>query len=105
MSGPIFETFIVSEIIKNISSYGQDPSSILYYYRDFDKREIDILYVANEQITPIEIKKGISPNKPTKNFNILKNYQMKINTGFVIENTDKIRPINNDVYAIPAYLI
>ena len=68
LSGAIFETFVVSEIIKNITSHGLDPKMNLYYYRDKDQKEVDLLYIEGDTIYPIEIKKGISPNNPDKNF-------------------------------------
>lgn len=36
----------------------------LYYYRDKDQKEIDLIYVEGDVLFPIEIKKGISPNCP-----------------------------------------
>ena len=57
LSGAIFETFVVSEIIKNITSHGLDPKMNLYYYRDKDQKEVDLLYIEGDTIYPIEIKK------------------------------------------------
>ena len=66
LSGAIFETFVVSEIIKNITRNGFDPKMNLYYYRDKDQKEVDLLYIEGDTIYPIEIKKGISPNNPER---------------------------------------
>ena len=84
LSGAIFETFVVSEIIKNITSHGLDPKMNLYYYRDKDQKEVDLLYIEGDTIYPIEIKKGISPNNPDKNFAVLNKYSNDIATGIVI---------------------
>ena len=40
LSGAIFETYVVSEIIKNFSNHGVNPKFNLYYYRDKDQKEI-----------------------------------------------------------------
>ena len=56
----------------------------LYYYRDIDKKEIDLLCVKNDSITPIEIKRNKYPEDATKNFSVLKKFKMKINTGLII---------------------
>lgn len=72
LSGAIFETFVVSEIIKNLTSHGLDPRMKLYYYRDKDQKEVDLLYIEGDTIYPIEIKKGVSPINQDKNFAILK---------------------------------
>ena len=98
LSGAIFETFVVSEIIKNITSHGFDPKMNLYYYRDKDQKEVDLLYIEGDTIYPIEIKKGISPNNPDKNFAVLNKYSNDIATGIVICMTQKLQPINRNCW-------
>lgn len=105
MSGAFFETYVVSELIKNFFSFNVNPRDYLYYYRDIDQKEIDLLYVDEAGIYPIEIKKGISPKNPTKNFNVLQKYKRQIKTGLVIECCDKIRPLNEISYSFPVYLL
>lgn len=105
MGGAFFETFVVSETIKSYFNAGIDVASHLYYYRDIDQREIDLLYVDEDAIYPIEVKKGEAPNKPTKNFNVLSKYHMEIKPGLVVDCCDKIRPINEKAYTFPVYLL
>lgn len=105
MSGAFFETYVVSEIIKSFYAYNKDISSSLFYYRDIDQKEIDLLYVEGNDIYPIEIKKGINPTKPTKNFSVLEKYKMNIKPGLVIDTCDKIRAINEKAYMFPVYLL
>ncbi|MDD6226803.1 MAG: ATP-binding protein, partial [Bacilli bacterium] len=50
LSGAIFETFVVSEIIKNTANHGLDPKMNLYYYRDKDQKEVDLLYTEGDTI-------------------------------------------------------
>ena len=77
MSGAFFETYVVSELIKNFYAYNLDPKEYLFYYRDKDKKEIDLLYVKNGEIYPIEIKKSISPGKKAaRNFRVLDKYKI-----------------------------
>lgn len=105
MSGAFFETYVVSELIKNFFSFNVNPRDYLYYYRDIDQKEIDLLYVDEAGIYPIEIKTGISPKNPTKNFNVLQKYKRQIKTGLVIDCCDKIRPLNEISYSFPVYLL
>ena len=105
MGGAFFETFVVSEIFKSFYNHAKNPKFYLYYYRDIDQKEVDLLYIEGNSIYPIEVKKGIFPNKPTKNFNVLKKYNMEIKPGLVIDCTDKIRPINDNAYTFPIYLL
>ena len=58
-----------------------------------------------DRVYPIEIKKGINPSKPSKNFKVLGKYGKKVMPGLVIEPTDRIRPINENAWTVPAHLI
>ena len=105
LSDAIFETFIVSEIIKNFTNHGVDPKMNLYYYRDKDQKEVDLLYLEGETIYPIEIKKGISPNNPDRNFNVLHKFSTDVAAGVVICMTNKLQPINRNCWLCPVSLI
>ncbi len=72
MSGAMFETYVVSEIIKSYANAGVDVRSRLCYYRDNNSKEIDLLIVQNGKIFPIEIKKSANPGRESlKNFNVI----------------------------------
>ena len=105
MNGAFFETYVVSEIIKNFYAYNKDPKESLFYYRDIDQKEIDLVYVNAGDIYPIEVKKGVTPTKPTKNFDVLSKYKLNIKPGLIIDNCDRIRPINEKAYTFPIYLL
>ncbi|GHV80559.1 ATPase [Spirochaetia bacterium] len=61
MAGPVFETFVVSEIIKSYYNSGKEPP--VYFYRDRDGKEIDVLLWRNGKLYPLEIKKHANPAK------------------------------------------
>ena len=105
MNGAFFETYAVSEIIKSFYNHGTEPNQFLYYYRDIDKKEVDILLVKGGALYPVEIKKGIAPNKPTKNFNVLAKYNMPVMQGAVIDNAEKIRVLNDAAFVLPVSLL
>ena len=105
MSGAFFETYVVSELVKNAYAFQKDPRDFLFYYRDIDQKEIDIVYVKENRIYPIEIKAGILPEKAAKNFDVLQKYHLEIQPGLVINNTDRIRPINEHAYYVPVSLL
>lgn len=105
MSGAFFETYVVSELVKNAYAYRKDPREFLFYYRDIDQKEIDIVYVKENRIFPIEIKAGIAPEKATKNFDVLQKYHLEIQPGLVINSTDRIRPINEQAFYVPVSLL
>lgn len=100
-----FETFVVSEIVKSFYNSGIDPKQYIYYYRDIDKKEVEVLFVKDGVIYPVEIKKGISPNRPAKNFKVLEKYGAPIGRGMVIENTEQIQAINDQAFSFPISLL
>jgi predicted AAA+ superfamily ATPase len=61
MAGAYFETFVIAEIIKSYVNKGLPPP--LYYYRDKEQREIDLLIWKNGLLHPLEIKMTANPNK------------------------------------------
>lgn len=71
MAGEFFESFVVSEVVKSYYNRGVlDPS--LYFYRDKDKKEIDLLIEENNTLYPLEIKKHSDPRQSDlKNFDVL----------------------------------
>lgn len=72
MSGPVLETFAVSEIIKSFRNKGISSLPV-YFYRDKDMKEIDLIIVSDDQLYPIEIKKTMNPKMSmVKNFSVLR---------------------------------
>jgi predicted AAA+ superfamily ATPase len=104
MAGAFFETYVISEIIKSFSNNGEEPP--IYFYRDKDKYEIDLLIEQNNVLYPIEIKKTATPSSDdAKNFfitNRIKN--IKIAQGIIICNCSQVLNVKNkdsSVLAIP----
>ncbi len=54
MRGNLFENFIVTEVLKR--RYNQGKSSNIYFYRDSNQNEIDLLIKNGRDFTAIEIK-------------------------------------------------
>ena len=103
VAGNMFETFVVLEILKSYSNEGQDYRFSIFYYRGRDKKasgenEIDLVIEEDGILYPIEIKRGIGKDKADKNFNILEQYKMPIETGLIIDTSDKVFPLNRNTY-------
>jgi len=119
MDGAFFETWVVSEIYKSYLNNGKRPP--LYFYRDSNKKEIDIIISADGMINPIEIKKGAMPKDATKNFSVLKpiekepseesiffgtaHLKTKIGAGAVICIPTDIIPMDKNNWCVPAWII
>ncbi len=103
-AGAFYETYVISEIMKSFYNAYKKVDDI-YYYRDKDQHEVDLIFDSFDSIYPIEIKKGINPVSHTKKFTILKKYKKIINTGLVIDSSSKVFPINDEVYYCPIDII
>ncbi len=102
MAGAFFETFVISEIIKSYYNAGiSEPP--LYYYRDKDKREIDLLIEWDGKLHPLEIKKTANPSKEDIiDFRVIdKIHGIKRGSGGIICNYDKLLSINESDAIIP----
>lgn len=101
-NGAIFETFIVSEIIKSYTNNGKDPRTRLYYYRDKNQKEIDLLIFYDNTVYPVEIKKSANPGKTAiKNFDAIKNIEAKAGNGVVLCMMENIIAIDENNYYVP----
>jgi predicted AAA+ superfamily ATPase len=104
MAGAFFETFVVSEIIKGFYNIGRRPP--IYYYRDTDRQEIDLIVEVNDTLHPFEIKKSATPRKDViRHFKILKKTKKKIGSGGVICMADSVYPLDAMHNTIPVWLI
>jgi len=102
MAGAFFETFVVAEVLKSYYNAGVlDPS--LYYYRDKDGKEIDLLIEQNGILYPVEIKKTANPGKEhIENFSVLEKIKgLTIGTGGIVCMYDKNVRINDKNVTIP----
>jgi uncharacterized protein len=104
MSGAILETFIFTEILKSFWHNGKKAP--LYYYRDKDKKEIDLLIVQGDTIYPLEFKKTANPNKHVvQHFSVLNKLKKPIGSGGVICLVSTMLPITDETNAIPVYYL
>jgi len=101
-NGAIFETYVVSEIVKSFTNNGKDPRMRLYYYRDSNMKEIDLLIVYDNKVYPIEIKKSANPGvNAIKNFDVVEKFGLDIVNGIVLCMIDEIFAIDENNYYIP----
>ncbi len=116
MSGAFFESYVFSEIYKSYLNAGKEPP--VYYYRDKDQKEIDLLIYQNGTLSPIEIKKAASPGRTAiRNFRVLEpvtressfegvaSLKTEIGTGSVICMANDLLPVDEKNWYVPAWLI
>ena len=104
MSGALLENYTVAEIIKTYQNAGQEP--FLYYYRDKDAREIDLILERAGKLFPIEIKKMASPPKKlTKVFDLIDKSPLQRGTGAILCMADQLGAFDQNNLIVPISLI
>ena len=56
LRGAVFESFVVSELIKSYAARRREPR--LYFWRDATGHEVDVLIDTGNRIVPLEVKSG-----------------------------------------------
>ena len=102
MAGAMFETYVISEIIKSYANAGRDTRNRLCYYRDNNNKEIDLIILENGKAYPVEIKKSANPGKnAVRHFGVLKDMGLDVGEGAVICMTPMILPIDEKNKYVP----
>ncbi|MDR3121863.1 MAG: ATP-binding protein [Clostridiales bacterium] len=107
MSGAFFETFVFCEILKSFHNKGKDPRNYLYFYRDIDGGEIDLVINNGGLLHPVEIKKGTRPDKKdTASFKRIEGDPVyRRGGGGIICMHERLTPLNEIDYIIPVQYI
>lgn len=104
MNGAILENYVVAEIRKTYLNCGKEP--FVYYYRDKDAREIDIVLEHDGVLNPVEIKKTSNPGTElTKVFKLLDKSSVPRSKGAVICMKPVLSAIDRDNYIVPVWMI
>ena len=104
MNGAILENYVVSEIAKTYLNSGLEPA--MYYYRDKDSKEIDVVLEQNGELNPIEIKKTSNPGTElTRVFSLLDKASVPRGKGAIICMKPSVGAIDRDNYIIPIWAI
>lgn len=116
VAGNMFETFVISEILKSFSNEGLEYEFSVFYYRGKDKRkikengetveyenEIDLIIEENGVLYPVEIKKSAKPSKNMADaFDVLdKDIDKKRGTGTILCLYDSKLYLKDDLIVLP----
>lgn len=104
MSGALLETYVISEIIKSHRNAGFDPP--LYYYRDKNGKEIDLLIERDGHLHPIEIKKSAQPKRSdARAFSVLDKGPLLRGIGAIICLSEHLGALDSDTLIVGAHLV
>ncbi|MDR1543307.1 MAG: ATP-binding protein [Prevotellaceae bacterium] len=100
MSGAIFESYVVGEIMK--SYIHNNVQAHFYFYRDKEKQEIDLVIERDNIFYPIEIKRTASPQQnDVKTFSLLEKMGVQAGKGAIVCLYENLLPLSRDVQIVP----
>jgi predicted AAA+ superfamily ATPase len=104
MNGAFLENYCLSEILKGFHNAGQEPS--LWFYRDKDQVEIDLLVESDGFLHPVEIKKNASPTPGMiASFKAVEKTSLKRGTGALICLAENLSAFDADNFIVPVRLL
>lgn len=108
MSAEFFETWVIGEVYKSFANSAQKAP--LYYYRNFNGKEVELLILHNGVLYPCVISKSAQVQKMYKRFNIIEAAfgsctEAKTATGSVICLVPEFGMDKNNIMYIPAWMI
>ena len=108
VAGNMFETFIVSEILKSYTNEGKDYRSQIFYYRGKDRKvssenEIDLIIEENGILYPIEIKMTGNPKASMASANTVLDRipDKKRGNGIILCLIDRKTYLRENLIALP----
>lgn len=104
INGAILENYVVTEIMKTYSNNGVE--AYMYYYRDTDRKEIDLVIESDGMLHPIEIKKTASPESGiSRTFKILDSASIPRGNGAVVCTKQDYSALDRNTTIVPAWTI
>lgn len=104
MGGALLENFAVSEIMKGYQNAALEP--YLYFYRDRDAKEIDVIIEGDGKLCPLEIKKTATPDKRIiKTFGVIDKAPLEVGTSAVLCMAEQFGAFDRDNLIVPICMI
>lgn len=104
INGAILENFVVSELLKSYHNNAKD--CLLWYYRDSNSNEIDMVIESDGMLHPLEIKRSVNPGgQLISTFNLLDKASVSRGTGAILCMRPTLSAINSENYIVPIWMI
>ncbi|MVX61543.1 DUF4143 domain-containing protein [Enterorhabdus mucosicola] len=102
LSGQIFENYVVAELVKSVGNSGDN--ALLWFYRDRDAREIDVVMERDGKLYPIEIKRSANPQKrDVKAFDLLERSLLTVGEGALVCMKEQLGALDSTCLVVPAW--
>lgn len=103
-NGAILENYVVNEIVKSYHNNAKD--CLIWYYRDKDNNEIDMVIESDGELHPLEIKRSVNPGTElVKAFSVLDKGSVPRGKGAIICMRPELSAVNADNYIVPIWMI
>lgn len=104
INGAILENYVVAEILKTYHNNAKE--CLLWYYRDKNSNEIDLVIESDGMLHPIEIKRTASPGTELiKPFRLLDKASVQRGKGAIICMRETMSAVDADNYIVPIWMI
>ena len=105
-SGALFETYVVSEVLKGYLNVARDTRGI-HFLRDGRNREIDLVIEQGRTLHPVEVKKAATLDaNDARYFSLLDGFDgFERGPGALICQTSRPTPLTRDVTALPVWCL
>lgn len=99
MSGAVFETAVITEVLKSWWHQGLEPPA--YFYRDSDGREVDLVLVSDGRLYPVEVKQAGLVSARDLPLTPLRSLPLELGPGAVVCLAPRQVPLSREVEAVP----
>lgn len=104
LNGEILENYVVAELLKTYHNNAKE--CLLWYYRDKEMNEIDMIIESDGMLHPLEIKHSANPRSElTSSFNILNKGSVPKGKGAILCMRSTLSAVNAENYIVPIWMI
>ena len=104
INGAILENYVVSELLK--SYHNNAKECLLWYYRDSNSNEIDMVIESDGMLHPLEIKRSVNPgNELIGAFTHLDKASVPRGNGAILCMRPKLSALNSENFIVPIWMI
>jgi len=103
-NGAILENYVVMELLKTYRNCAKE--CLLWYYRDKESNEIDMVIESDGALHPLEIKRSVNPGSELIGaFGVLDKASVLRGKGAILCMRPDLSAINADNYIVPIWMI
>ena len=103
-NGAILENYVVSELLKTY--HNRTKECMIWYYRDKDSNEFDIVIESDGVLHPLDIKRAANPGSELAGaFTILDKASVPRGKGALLCMRPELSAINSQNFIVPIWMI